>query len=358
MGSFFKDIRPLLKLMQFFGLHFQLTDGLCKKSFYCLRIYAALCLLFNISWNSYNTARFVNSWPRITLSTVNDFVDYFNFMLDITGSHAAMYLMTFGSLHEVHNSFQRLERVLGTQYNHKLRHSSWMAVAFVVSFVMTQFTLTIYSRETMENWYIFLFLLLADLGHAYPMMSYCLFFVSALALAFHFQHVNSKLADYLKRESKNSGELDGIRTNHGLVCQAVGQLNGSFQTLSFIHVVFAFIGIVNTSFILMTKSNFSPKIVLYQVESVARLGLLGYICDRVHFEALACLNTLANTRSDHVMGYSLLHQQQHVMFGGQILQTVPKFDVYGLFHLSRQLLPHLIGTTITYSVILYQFKGP
>lgn len=79
------------------------------------------------------------------------------------------------------------------------------------------------------------------------------------------------------------------------------------------------------------------------------------------------------------------------MFGGQILQTVPKFDVYGLFHLSRQLLPHvsrntcidfhfsdymhhyvyihyyafwlsplfqLIGTTITYSVILYQFKGP
>lgn len=135
MGSFFKDIRPLLKLMQFFGLHFQLTDGLCKKSFYCLRIYAALCLLFNISWNSYNTARFVNSWPRITLSTVNNFVDYFNFMLDITGSHAAMYLMTFGSLHEVHNSFQRLERVLGTQYNHKLRHSSWMAVAFVVSFV-------------------------------------------------------------------------------------------------------------------------------------------------------------------------------------------------------------------------------
>ncbi|XP_059352954.1 uncharacterized protein LOC130691680 [Daphnia carinata] len=109
---------------------------------------------------------------------------------------------------------------------------------------------------------------------------------------------------------------------------------------------------------LMTKPYFSTKITLYQIESVARLGLLGYICDRVQFEALACLKTLANIRGDHVTGYSLLHQQQHVMFGGQILQTVPTFDVYGLFHLSRQLLPHLVGTTITYSVILYQFKGP
>lgn len=166
---------------------------------------------------------------------------------------------------------------------------------------MTQFTLTIYNRETMKNWYILLSLLLADLGHAYPMMSYCLFFVSALALAFHFQHVNSKLADYLKRESKNSGELDGIRTNHGLVCQAVGQLNGSFQTLSFIHVVFAFIGIVNTSFILMTKSYFSPKIFLYQFESVARLGLLGYICDRVHFEVSVNYFCLTNLQSSSII---------------------------------------------------------
>lgn len=35
------------------------------------------------------------------------------------------------------------------------------------------------------------------------------------------------------------------------------------------------------------------------------------------------------------------------MFGGQILQTVPKFDVYGLFHLSRQLLPHVSRNTCT-----------
>ncbi|KAI9565878.1 hypothetical protein GHT06_009676 [Daphnia sinensis] len=357
MGSFLKDIQPLLKLMQLFGLHFQFSEKLSiKRSFYFLRIYGAICLLLNISWHSYSTARFLNWSPRITLSTVNNFVDYFNFMLNITGSHVAMYLMTFGGLHEAHNSIQRLERVLGTQYNHKLRHSSWMAVAFVVSFVTTQLAVTVYNRERIKNWDDLLSLLLSDLGHAYPMMSYCLFFVSALALALHFQHVNSKLACYLERESKNSGELDGIRANHGLVCQAVDQLNGSFQTLSFIHVVFAFIGIVNTSFMLMTKSYFSLKIVPYHIESVARLGLLGYICDRVQSEALACLKTLANT--SHVTGCSLLHQQQHVMFGGQILQTVPKFDVYGLFHLSRQLLPHLVGTTITYSVILYQFKAP
>jgi len=136
------------------------------------------------------------------------------------------------------------------------------------------------------NWLQISASILGDLGLLYPMASYCLFFISALALAASFQHVNSTLARYLQRGSKvaNSLDLAQIRANHGLVCRAVDQLNSRFQALSFIHVVFAFTGVVNTSFMLLTEQYFFPKVALYQLECVARLGLLGYACDRIQSE--------------------------------------------------------------------------
>lgn len=154
--------------------------------------------------------------------------------------------------------------------------------------VMTQITMTLYHHRR-TNWFTFLANISGDLSLVYPMTGYCLFFISALALAASFQHVNSMLARYLQRSvSKvvlaNSLDLAEIRTHHGLVCQAVDQLNGIFQSLSFIHVVFAFTGVVNMSFMLLTRQYFLPKVILYQLECIARLGLLGYVCDRIHFQ--------------------------------------------------------------------------
>lgn len=81
-------------------------------------------------------------------------------------------------------------------------------------------------------------------------------------------------------------------------------------------------------------------------------------------QAAACLTTLANRQEIHFdpVVHSLMHQQQvvcrcrqvwrdysikmsifyilkHVMLAAQVFQTIPKFDIYGLFQLSRQLVP-------------------
>ena len=132
MSSFSEAIQPILKFLQFCGLDFQLRDD--GRRNYFLRIYAAVCLSLNIGWNSYTYVKF---FPNLTLSTINDFVDSFNFVFGNIAIHTAMYLMTFGSFQEICHAIQRLERLLehDAEYFHKLRHSSWIAVTFIFSFV-------------------------------------------------------------------------------------------------------------------------------------------------------------------------------------------------------------------------------
>jgi hypothetical protein len=151
--------------------------------------------------------------------------------------------------------------------------------------VTAQIAMTLYRQKW--NWFQTSSSILGELCMFYPMASYCLFFISALTLAGSFQHVNWRLAGYLQGGSikaANSLDLADIRAKHGLVCQAVDQLNGRFQALSLIHVVFAFTGFVNTSFMLLMGEYSFLKVALYQLECVARLALLGYACDRIQSE--------------------------------------------------------------------------
>lgn len=194
---------------------------------------------------------------------------------------------------------------------------------------MTQAALTLYDSGRMSLVQL-ASSVLTDLYCVYPMTSYSLFYLSASALAASFQNVDSILSSHLRRESKVLADgvaLAEIRSIHGLVCQAADRLNDTFQALSLIHVVFVFTGVVNTSFMMITQPHFNLKVFLYQLESVTRLCLLGYVSDRVQnkvgnnikysltcssikliSKALASLKTLATVKSECI--HSLLHQQQ------------------------------------------------
>ncbi len=148
---------------------------------------------------------------------------------------------------------------------------------------MTQTTLTLYYSGRMSLLQL-ASAVLADLYYLYPMTSYSLFYLSASALAASFQKLDSILSSHLRGESKSLADgvaLAEIRSIHGLVCQAADRLNDTFQALSLIHVVFVFTGVVNTSFTMITQPHFNLNVFLYQLESVTRLCLLGYVSDRI-----------------------------------------------------------------------------
>ena len=134
MNSFSEAIQPILKFLQICGLDFLQDEGSNRTRYYFHRSYAAVCLLLNVSWNSYV---YVKSPPTLTKSTINDFIDFLNIVFCNVGSHMAMYFMTFGSFREICFTIQRLERHFehDAQYFRKLRHSSWIAVSYIVSFV-------------------------------------------------------------------------------------------------------------------------------------------------------------------------------------------------------------------------------
>jgi hypothetical protein len=311
MASFSEFIQPILKFLEFCGLGFQPGEELGRIRYFH-RIYAALFLSFNIGWNSYIYVKF---FPNLTLSTINDFVDSSNFVFGNITTRTVMYYVTFGSFQNFCFSIQRLECLLehDAEYYCKLRHWSWIALTFIVSLVLFTYDCCLLIKNSFAQKYTYQFnnnLTLTDndaihaecvprpKGQLVQVFDFHLggfrsglpdgkllpFFISALALAVSFQHVNSILAGYLQRGSKvaNSLDLAEIRTNHGLVCQTVDQLNSLFQALSFIHVVFAFTGVVNVSFMMLTRQYFWPKIVLCQMET-ARFALLGYVCDRIRF---------------------------------------------------------------------------
>lgn len=129
-----------------------------------------------------------------------------------------------------------------------------------------------------------------DFGIVYPMTSYALFFVLAMSLASTFQHIDLMLAGHLRHSRRVSKTAKGvtmlseIRSIHGLVCQTVHRLNESFQTLSLIHVVFAFTAVVNTSFMLIITPQFNINIFFYTIEVFTRLWILGYVGDRIQNE--------------------------------------------------------------------------
>ncbi len=143
MASFSEAVEPILKFLQFCGLHFQPDDELVsggrgtRRRF--LRIYAVVCLSLNIGWNGY---RYVKYAPTLTLSAINDFVDYINFFLGNVLSHAVLYCMTFGSFAEMISAIQRLERLLqhDADYYRKLRRSSSIVVTLIVTFVLSDFS--------------------------------------------------------------------------------------------------------------------------------------------------------------------------------------------------------------------------
>jgi hypothetical protein len=137
MASFSEAVEPILKFLQFCGIHFQLDDELVSRrrgTRYFLRFYAAVCLTLNMGWNGY---RYVKYTPTLTLSTMNEFVDNINFFLGNVLAHAVLYSMTFGSFAEIISAIERLERLLehDAHYYRKLRRMSFIAVTLIVAFV-------------------------------------------------------------------------------------------------------------------------------------------------------------------------------------------------------------------------------
>ncbi len=140
MDSFSSAIQPILKFLQFCGLDFQ-QDGLSRTNRIRIlsQIYSAVCLMANVGWNSYIAMRSVYFYGNMTLSNVNSYIDLFNVMLGYVGSHFSMYYVSLKGFPEFRHAVHRLERLLDhdAQHYRKLRHSSWMAIALIVAFVIS-----------------------------------------------------------------------------------------------------------------------------------------------------------------------------------------------------------------------------
>ena len=148
---------------------------------------------------------------------------------------------------------------------------------------MTQIVLSIYLSQNLRK---IIQLVPGDLGYMYSMTSYILFFVLAWSLAESFKHLDGMVAISLRKRCKivDGSDLEEIRFIHGVTCQAVDILNDTFKTLSLLHTIFVYTGIVNTCFLMVTNPSFNPKILMYLSETMWRLWLLGYACDRVQNE--------------------------------------------------------------------------
>lgn len=327
MDPFSYAIQPMVRILQLLGLNFSPCGSHTTRwSKWIFHLYSTLCLLVHVGWNihflvGFTVAR-LDSF-HLTAELINWFIDVVNLFVGNVGSHLALFMLPFShDWQEFWRFAKQLESALRHEkgYYDGLRIRSWMAAIFTISFVRDHFFL----RHTHKKWLsltqldqnerqVALQLLiywhqsyegtdvsaittdvLMNLAFLYPIGSYTFYCLLTWSIAGNFRRIDELLNSYLKRTkvmgngSSGGGELARIRLIHGRTCLASDRLCSAFQWLSLIHVVFAFIGVINTSFILLTLPTYNLNIWLYQLESVARLWMIGTLSDNVHIQAIKC----------------------------------------------------------------------
>ncbi|KAK4025499.1 hypothetical protein OUZ56_014563 [Daphnia magna] len=130
-------------------------------------------------------------------------------------------------------------------------------------------------------------------------------------------------------------QLNILRRHHRLVCNSVRKINCCFGTFLTFEIIYIFVSFINCSlFILMSA-----------ISDDVPLGVMNTMSDKV-FEALAEMH-----HQEPPLQYEVM------LFIEQLSHMKSNINAMGFFDVKKQLFPSLIGTTLTYFLILLQFQS-
>ncbi|KAK4014955.1 hypothetical protein OUZ56_027467 [Daphnia magna] len=160
----------------------------------------------------------------------------------------------------------------------------------------------------------------------------------------------------------------------GVACRAAEKLCNTFGFVLFATVSYTFIGFVNASYNLLKSYQYSPltandgedhfyiiprmiRLAYVIVEHLFRLWLMCHTADLIRAKALSLVPVLQSIRNDLYSRQGCNDESHEVhTFLLEVSETSPTFGVLGMFTLTKHIIISLIGSTLTYLVVLCQFS--
>ncbi|XP_057368101.1 gustatory and pheromone receptor 39a-like [Daphnia carinata] len=141
------------------------------------------------------------------------------------------------------------------------------------------------------------------------------------------------------------------------IIEFVHQMNRCFGCLLLVMVAPAFVRVINTSFHLMIDMKDGQWTVDVTVQLIVLFfNFVGFtfMTNIPHSIRQEAVDLTKKLRKLHFEDYALQNQVNVLMM--EISNSLPKITAAGFFDVDLQLIPTLIGTTLTYLIILFQFQ--
>lgn len=362
---------PLVTWLKWLGVN--LSDRNQTNSCWYFTLYSIFCLLFSIVCqvlclnyvlkhhkelsNTLVTENGFNS-DAFTWNTVLDFV---NFAAHGLGCHIVLVSFFSGRWNLLVKAFQDLESFLSADFFVGIRRASVMGVCWIIIMHTTLcFIVSSYHISNGSPFPVLCCTLVSVLSQVYPITAVFLFVVTSYASANANQTILWDL-NVLKNQpmdKEHYNRLISLKKHHVLVCETIDHINNCFGWILGISLLFHFVSIITASFYLFGNERGRGTLLEHMelsffISQILHILLICYPPDLIQEKADAVLKELIQMQIE----MREPHKSLTNAFALQADHFFPEVTAVYFYPISGKIIPKIMGTTLTYFIILYQFHS-
>ncbi|XP_046637698.1 putative gustatory receptor 28b [Daphnia pulicaria] len=225
-------------------------------------------------------------------------------------------------------------------------HFVWVAALLVIENIYNSNSVT---RKIMD--------VSGFLNKIYPAVQLVLFCTLTGVVSHQLKAIRKRISSAPPSVGTQRSQLIALRNHHRLICKTVRKLNRYFGVFLTIEVGYVFvISITSSLYILLGGMSIDGLLELLNgsisIDVFIHLFLLTSFSDDI----------VSQTEKVYEALLQLLYHQPSLqnevsLFTEQLTHMRPQISAFGFFVVGKHLLPSLIGTTLTYFLILLQFHS-
>nr|CAH0111917.1 unnamed protein product [Daphnia galeata] len=326
-------------------LFFIITQFLCLK--FIINNYKEISQTFIFEIN--------NNSDTFAWNTVMDFV---NFAVHSLGIHI-MFVFAFRSRWcLLVEAFQNLESFSDFNFFNKIRKASILGVFWIIILQTTVLITNIHHHAKYGSSLTILFCsLLSVYSQIYLVTAIILFAVSSYASSMAYLSIRLNL-NHIKNKTTDGNYYNcllSLKRRHVIVCETVDHINNCFGYFLGVTLSFHFVAIVTASFYLFGNEK-EPATILeigFATTQICNLSLICYPADLIRNKADSVSRKLIRMQLEMEEPLKSVVNE----FVAQTNQFSPQINAVGFYPISKKIIPQIVGTTLTYFFILYQFQS-
>ncbi|EFX87880.1 hypothetical protein DAPPUDRAFT_346911 [Daphnia pulex] len=365
------SVQPLVTWAKWLGIDLSdLSSGGRKKVSRWFVLYSVFVLLISVSLQLPCLSYIINNHKEISVTFTiensynsdtfswNTAMDYVNFAVHSLATHVIFLSVFRARWNLLGETFQNLESFLKFSFFDRIRKASILGLVWIILLHTTLLATNLYHHSEYGSSFLILFCSLVSVfSQVYPITAIVLF--SAVCYASSNAHQSIRMELNLLKNTTTDGNyynrLSTLKRRHALVCETVDHINHCFGFFMGISLSFHFVSMITASFYLFGTDK-EPGSVLeigFACSQICNLSLICYPADLIRLKADSVFRKLIRMQLEMEEPLKSLTNA----FAEQTSLFFPQINAAGFYPISRKIIPQIVGTTLSYFFILYQFQS-